>query len=34
MGNEKKNMVSKELITDIIMFALLAVALILLALAL
>ena len=34
MGNGKKNMVSKELITDIIMMGLLAAALILLALVL
>lgn len=34
MGNGKKNMVSKEVITDIIMLALLAAAVILLALVL
>ena len=34
MGNWKKNMLSKELITDFIMLALLAAALILLALVL
>jgi hypothetical protein len=34
MGNGKKNMLSKELITDIIMLALLALAVVLLALVL